>query len=119
MKEYQSTDSNYIQQHLANERTFLAWIRTAIAIIGVGYLSVKLHFFSRIHPTKGDIFAQVIGLISIFTGLALIVYSTITFLLRKSSINQQTYRVPITAALLFSIGMLIIGILFFLYLFLM
>ncbi|MDF2857771.1 MAG: hypothetical protein K0Q87_3622 [Neobacillus sp.] len=31
-------DSRYIQQHLANERTFLAWIRTAIAIIGVGFL---------------------------------------------------------------------------------
>ena len=26
----------YTQQHLANERTYLAWIRTAIAIIGIG-----------------------------------------------------------------------------------
>ena len=26
--EVQTKDSKYIQQHLANERTYLAWIRT-------------------------------------------------------------------------------------------
>ncbi|GAA3316757.1 hypothetical protein GCM10020331_013700 [Ectobacillus funiculus] len=34
----------YAQQHLANERTYLAWIRTAISIIGVGFLTTSLHF---------------------------------------------------------------------------
>jgi putative membrane protein len=26
-----------VQQHLANERTYLAWIRTAITVIGLGF----------------------------------------------------------------------------------
>ena len=38
----------YAQQHLANERTFLAWIRTAISIAGVGFLTTSLHFTSKI-----------------------------------------------------------------------
>ncbi|WP_082220443.1 YidH family protein [Domibacillus robiginosus] len=36
--------SAFIQQHLANERTYLAWIRTSIAIIGIGFLISNLHF---------------------------------------------------------------------------
>ncbi len=38
-KRQTTEDSKYIQQHLANERTFLAWIRTSIAIIGIAFLN--------------------------------------------------------------------------------
>ncbi len=31
--------------HLANERTFLAWIRTAIAIMGLGFIVEKFSLF--------------------------------------------------------------------------
>ena len=30
--------------HLANERTFLAWFRTAISLLGFGILIAKLRF---------------------------------------------------------------------------
>ncbi|WP_153978072.1 DUF202 domain-containing protein [Paenibacillus xylanilyticus] len=35
-------DSQYVQQHMANERTFLAWVRTGIAMVGVGFLAAGL-----------------------------------------------------------------------------
>lgn len=35
---------NRTRDHLANERTFLAWIRTAVALMGFGILIVKLRF---------------------------------------------------------------------------
>ena len=46
MTEKKSLDNQvkYAQQHLANERTYLAWIRTAISIVGVGFLATSLHF---------------------------------------------------------------------------
>lgn len=37
----------YINEHLANERTFLAWIRTSIGIIGLGFVVVKFSIFVR------------------------------------------------------------------------
>lgn len=33
--------------HLANERTFLAWIRTSIALMGFGFVIVKFAIFIR------------------------------------------------------------------------
>ena len=45
----ETVESKYIQQHLANERTYLPWIRTAIAIIGLGFLATTLHFNTPLH----------------------------------------------------------------------
>lgn len=35
---------NRARDHLANERTYLAWIRTAVSLMGFGILIVKLRF---------------------------------------------------------------------------
>ncbi|EEM56327.1 hypothetical protein bthur0007_58400 [Bacillus thuringiensis serovar monterrey BGSC 4AJ1] len=40
-------DSKYMQQHLANERTYLAWLRTAISVFGLGFLVANLHLAVR------------------------------------------------------------------------
>ena len=56
--------------HLANERTFLAWTRTGIALMGLGFVIVKFALFIRqmayvlgdknpVPPGKG--YSQVIG----------------------------------------------------------
>lgn len=37
----------HAREHLANERTFLAWIRTSLAIIGLGFVVVKFSLFVR------------------------------------------------------------------------
>ena len=37
--------TNYTN-HAANERTFLAWIRTGLAVVAFGFLLVKLNFFA-------------------------------------------------------------------------
>lgn len=39
----QKTDRS--QQYLANERTFLSWVRTSIALIGLGFIISKFSFF--------------------------------------------------------------------------
>jgi len=38
----------HFSDHAANERTFLAWVRTAIAVMAFGFLVAKLDLFLRI-----------------------------------------------------------------------
>ncbi len=38
------TNPNRARDHLANERTYLSWIRTAVSLLGFGILIVRLRF---------------------------------------------------------------------------
>lgn len=46
------TETGNVRDHLANERTFLAWVRTSIALLGFGVLIAKLRFL-EIAPHTG------------------------------------------------------------------
>jgi putative membrane protein len=38
---------NRTRDHLANERTFLAWVRTAMGLIGLGFVVARMGLFLR------------------------------------------------------------------------
>ena len=82
-------DSKYIQQHLANERTFLAWLRTGIAIMGIGFLVTNLHFTMKMNlsPMR-DILANVIGLSSVVLGILTIIMATYDYLKKINMIES-------------------------------
>jgi len=42
-----SADNRHTSDHLANERTFLAWIRTSISVIGLGFVVAKFTVWLR------------------------------------------------------------------------
>lgn len=112
IKDKPTIDSNYIQQHLANERTYLAWIRTSITIIGVGFLITNLHFSFISKDQLGDILAQTIGLASILAGIITIILSTIGYFKKGRNINNQTFVYPKVINLCLSILLLIIFLFF-------
>jgi putative membrane protein len=37
----------HLRDHLANERTFLAWIRTSIAVVGLGFVVARFSIWLR------------------------------------------------------------------------
>ncbi len=68
-----SNETQLVQQHLANERTYLAWIRTSITIIGMVFLSANL----VLGMTKNEVLAHTIAVIAqlnneLFSGYKLI-----------------------------------------------
>jgi inner membrane protein YidH len=76
------------RDHSANERTYLAWIRTAVALMGFGFVIEKFDLFLRYigsivpktaipHHTH---FAQGAGLAMMAIGLAIVLFSTWSFL---------------------------------------
>ncbi|MBT2696658.1 DUF202 domain-containing protein [Bacillus sp. ISL-40] len=112
----QTLDSKYIQQHLANERTYLAWIRTSITIIGVGFLITNLHFSSITENIAiGDRLAQTIGLASIFVGIMTLMMSTIGYFKKGKDINQQTFIFPRNLVIFLSLVLLLIFLIFGIY----
>ncbi|QDF42230.2 DUF202 domain-containing protein [Bradyrhizobium symbiodeficiens] len=80
--------------HAANERTFLAWVRTGIAIIAFGFVVEKFNLFVRTiaEASRTDIgsrlqldrftgpFSHYDGLVLILIGIAIIMISLIRFI---------------------------------------
>jgi putative membrane protein len=106
--------------HAANERTFLAWVRTAIAIMAFGFLVQKFDLFLRIAsaslnarslPERSRIVGDIAGLLLIVLGGAMTVLAAVRF--RKTTLNIDAKEVRpgpgtgldiILATLLFLLG---------------
>ncbi|WP_226536475.1 YidH family protein [Fictibacillus halophilus] len=120
-KEDQTVDSKYIQQHLANERTYLAWIRTAIAVVGIGFVIVNLHFTlqDEISDTA-DMVAIMVGALAFLLGTTIIVFTSYDYMRKRYQINQQTFRASKNLIILLScslvVSLLVMAILFVIYL---
>lgn len=86
---------NHYSDHAANERTFLAWVRTAIAVTAFGFLIERfdlfLRFASRDIPNGIQLrhagFANFIGILFVVIGLTIIVVSTFRFFRIKKEID--------------------------------
>jgi putative membrane protein len=104
-----TTDSKYIQQHLANERTYLAWLRTAIAVSGLGFLVANLHLAERKALTlTANKIAITIGFTSIIVGVLIIVLATWSYLTKRKEINSQTFKAPGTMTIWVSLSVIVL-----------
>ena len=82
----------YAQQHLANERTYLAWIRTAISITGVGFLTTSLHFTIKISSNHYiNTLVIILGIFACVIGFITCVLSTIQYTRKRMEIKGGIY----------------------------
>lgn len=108
-----TVESQYIQQHLANERTFLAWLRTSITMIGVGFLVINLHLsIEPSHHMVGELVLNIIGLFSVGVGIFAIVTATISYMKKIRAINEQSFLPPKKSILLIAGFVVFIAITF-------
>ncbi|WP_342047946.1 YidH family protein [Bacillus sp. OTU530] len=91
----------YAQQHLANERTYLAWIRTAISIIGVGFLTTSLHFTIKISSNHYiNTIAIFLGIFACIVGIITGVLSTIQYSRKRKEIQAGMF-IPSNYSIIF------------------
>lgn len=84
---------NEAKYPLANERTYLAWLRTAIAIAGLGFLVANLHLSVRKELSSlNNKIAIGIGIGSVIAAISIIVIATLQYLIKHQNINSQTFR---------------------------
>ena len=89
-------DDERVRDHLANERTYLAWTRTGMATMGFGVLIAKLRYlFAGLAlepPSRGIVHASDIGLVFTVVGLLIVCLSAWRFTAIQKQIRQSTYR---------------------------
>lgn len=112
--------------HAANERTFLAWVRTAIAVMGFGFLIERFDIFLETMAAQSSSqpivhshrFANEAGLAFILLGVAMTVVAAVRFFRIAKQIDKAE-TVPSSGALfdLALAGLLVLlGLSLFLYL---
>ena len=112
--------------HSANERTFLAWVRTSVAIMAFGFLVEKFDLFLAIAANTlapgmrlpDRRFGNAVGLVLIVLGVTMIAVATIRFRRTAKAIDSPdllpllSARVDIALACL----LILLGVSLFLYL---
>ena len=92
--------------HAANERTFLAWVRTAIAVMAFGFLVERFNLFLRIAAAQlgaarvpgvgpgpvGQGFGHAVGLAVIGLGTLMIVLAAARFVRLSRAIDSAELR---------------------------
>ena len=113
--------------HSANERTFLAWIRTGVAVMAFGFLVEKFNLFlaylaqaagHAVVAPAGVVHAELVGVLMLVAGVLVIVLGTLRFALNRSRISQAQVF-PVASAwpeFVLGIGLSALGILLFAYL---
>jgi len=88
------------RDHAANERTYLAWIRTAIALMAFGFVIEKFDLFLRyltiassIHIHIPVLHAEGAGIILIAAGLVLVALATWGFLRNRRLIDGDDHLI--------------------------
>jgi uncharacterized membrane protein YidH (DUF202 family) len=115
--------------HLANERTFLAWIRTCIAIIALGFVVERFSLFIRefssilkqsgepgtsIPPSHG--YASIFGVVLVGLGTLLGVLSFLRYRRVTRQIDTDSYQPSMRLEFLVTAAILIIGVFLIAYL---
>jgi len=115
------------RDHAANERTFLAWIRTAIAIMAFGFLLERFDLFlemvapslsGRVLSPLGHKFGNIAGLALIVAGTAMVVLAMVRFIKNAKVIDsdQETRVTGSRLDMALASLLILLGVSMFLYL---
>ncbi len=107
-----------LREHLANERTFLAWIRTSIALMGLGFVIVKFALFLKelsvimegLNISISEGFSATIGTSLVALGAALTLFSFFRFKRVEAQIESQDYKPSTLISLLLTIAIVLGGL---------
>jgi putative membrane protein len=113
-----------IREHLANERTFLAWMRTSIGIMAFGFVVVKFALFVRqislmlgkeylIHSTG---FSGAVGIILVCVGTVTSILSYIKYKKTEKQLRAGRYEYSSLLSTLLIIFIFLISLFLIVYL---
>ena len=116
--------------HMANERTFLAWIRTSIGIMAFGFVVEKFSLFIKQIsyflgksglpgtpvPPPPPGYSSVLGIVLVGLGALMGVLAFIRYKKVEKQIDEDTYQPSLLLGMLLAISVLAVGMFLVLYL---
>jgi len=110
--------------HMANERTFLAWIRTSVAVMAFGFVVEKFSLFVKqmayymgkeaSPPPPG--YSSVIGILLVGLGMLMGVLAFIRYKKVERQIDEDMYAPSPVLSVLLAISVIVVGMFLVLYL---
>lgn len=110
--------------HLANERTYLAWVRTSIGIMAFGFVVVKFSLFIKqiglalgrqaIVLQKG--YSAIIGILLVAVGAVVLLFSFLQYRRTRQQLNEGRYQASSLLSALLTAFILLISICLIVYL---
>ena len=110
--------------HMANERTFLAWVRTSIAIMAFGFVVEKFSLFVKqmgyylgkeaVPPAPG--YSSIVGVILVGLGVLMGVLAYLRYRTVERQIDEDSYAPSTLLSVLLFLSVLAIGVFLLLYL---
>ena len=114
--------------HMANERTFLAWIRTCIGIMAFGFVVEKFALFIKqmsLILGKADIenasppyhgYSAIVGIFLVGLGTLMVLLAFVRYKKVERQIDEDTYEPSSILYILLTISVLAVGVFLVMYL---
>ncbi len=112
------------REHQANERTFLAWLRTSIALIGFGFAIARFGLFihqiesalGQVRSTASTFNSESLGVALVITGILTIAlaawrYNRVFWQIERGDYRPNRLIIWATAAIVMILGLLSIPLL--------
>lgn len=113
------------REHLANERTLLAWIRTSIGIMVFGFVVFKFSLFVKqiSHLLDKNVavpaqqgYSSIIGIMLVAVGSVVLLLSYVKYKQTEKQLNNETFQSSSKLAFVVTLIIFIVSILLILYL---
>ena len=109
---------------MANERTFLAWVRTSIAVMAFGFVFERFalflkqmsHFMGREASVPPREYSSVFGILIIVFGAVMGVLSFVRYKKVEKQIDTDTFQPSLILDILLTLSILAIGLFLAVYL---
>ncbi len=116
--------SKKVTDHLANERTFLAWVRTALSVMAFGFVVERFGLLLRELGLKvleqapnAAHYSSIIGITLVLLGTVMMCVSLLNFLHVRRAIDEEHFHPSARYAVILAIITTLIGIILVGYLF--
>lgn len=118
-----SGNSKRVSDHLANERTFLAWVRTGIAVMAFGFVIERFGLLLRELGLKVGLgsnnsihYSKWLGIVVAILGIIMLIVALFNFAHVRRTIDEERYKPGLLFPIVLTCIASLIGLLLALYL---